>query len=453
MDKRNWPVDLPAFRARVGSNRMNAMRKELRRACVAFTGLALVCCSPGLARGYSVLAHEAIVDSAWPANIQPLLLARYPGLTPEQLKEAHAYAYGGCIIQDMGYYPFGSHLFSNLVHYVRTGDFVMELLAESQNADEYAFALGALAHYAADTEGHPLATNRAVALLYPKLHARYGNEVTYADDPKVHIMVEFSFDVIQVAGGGYLPESYHDFIGFQVSKDLLGRAFEQTYGLKLSDLFLNEDLAIGSYRRAAGQIIPQMTKLAWKQRRDEILKASPHATRKQFIYRISRRDYDKEYGTQYEKPGLLARFLVALLSVIPRVGGARNLSFKPPTPQTERLFLDSLVVTRDHYRTYLEEVGAGRLDLPDRDFDTGLPTRPGEYSLADKTYGDLVDKLKSSGFKSASPELRSNILNFYVHYKPPYATRQQQDRWNSTVAALYELANAPPATPPAVPTQ
>ena len=230
-------------------------------------------------------------------------------------------------------------------------------------------------------------------------------------------------------------------------------AFEQTYGLKLSDLFLNEDLAIGSYRRAAGQIIPQMTKLAWKQRRDEILKASPHATRKQFIYRISRRDYDKEYGTQYEKPGLLARFLVALLSVIPRVGGARNLSFKPPTPQTERLFLDSLVVTRDHYRTYLEEVGAGRLDLPDRDFDTGLPTQPGEYSLADKTYGDLVDKLKSSGFKSASPELRSNILNFYVHYKPPYATRQQQDRWNSTVAALYELANAPPATPPAVPTQ
>ena len=431
---------------------MDAMKKKLRRAWVGLAGVALaVCSSPRFARSYSVLAHEAIVDSAWPGSIQPLLLARYPGLTSEQLKDAHAYAYGGCIIQDMGYYPFGSRLFSNLVHYVRTGDFVMALLQDSQNADEFAFALGALAHYASDNNGHPLATNRAVAVLYPKLRARYGSGVTYADDPKAHVMVEFAFDVIQVAGGGYLPQSYHDFIGFQVSKNLLDRAFVKTYGLKLNDLFLNEDLAIGTYRRAAGKIIPQMTKLAWKKRQDEIRKASPHVTRKQFIYRISRRDYEKEYGTQYERPGLLARFLVALMSAIPRVGGMRNLSFKAPTPQTERMFVDSLGVTRDHYRTYLDQAGAGRLDLPNRDFDTGLPTLPGEYQLADKTYGELIEKLRQGGFKSAGPELRYNILTFYFHYKPPYATREQQDRWNRTVAALYELKDAPPQAPQAIP--
>jgi hypothetical protein len=427
------------------------MTRNFRRTGIALTVIGLMTsCSVPLARGYSVLAHEAVVDTAWPTSIQPLLLARFPGLSPEQLKEAHAYAYGGCIIQDMGYYPFGSHLFSDLVHYVRTGDFVMELLAESQNPDEYAFGLGALAHYAADTEGHPLATNRAVPLLYPNLRAKFGNNVTYEDDPKIHIMVEFSFDVIQVAGGGYLPESYHDFIGFQVSKDLLGRAFEKTYGIKLSDLFLNEDLAIGTYRRAAGKIIPQMTKLAWKKQRADVLKVSPHVTRKQFIYRISRRDYVKEYGTQYERPGLLARFMVALMSVLPRVGGARDLSFKPPTPQVERMFLDSLIVTRDQYRTYLEEAGAGGLDLPDRDFDTGRPTEPGEYSLADQTYGDLVDKLKSSGFKNTSPQLRYNILTYYLHYKPPYDTPKQQADWNKTVAELYELKNAALEAPQAV---
>jgi hypothetical protein len=435
----------------MGGNRMNVMKERLRRRYVGLTAVALVlCCSPRLARSYSVLAHEAIVDSAWPGNIQPLLLARYPGLTSEELKEAHAYAYGGCIIQDMGYYPFGSRLFSNLVHYVRTGDFVMALVEGSQNSDEFAFALGALAHYAADNNGHPLGTNRAVAILYPKLRARYGNGVTYADDPKAHVMVEFAFDVIQVAGGGYLPQSYHDFIGFQVSKDLLGRAFAKTYGLRLNDLFFNEDLAIGTYRRAAGKIIPQMTTLAWKKRRGEIQKASPHITRKRFIYRISRREYEKEYGTQYERPGLLARFLVAFMNVIPRAGGMRNLSFKPPTAQTERMFFDSLGVTRDDYRRYLEEVGAGRLDLQNRDFDTGLPTLPGEYQLADKTYGELVEKLRQGGFKSAAPELRYNILNFYFHYKPPYATREQQDRWNSTVAALYQLKDNPPAVPQAV---
>lgn len=422
---------------------IQAMKMNFRRIAPGLAAMVLLACGlPPVARGYSVLAHEAIVDAEWQTAIQPLLLARYPGLTVEQLQDAHAHAYGGCIIQDMGYYPFGNHFFSDLLHYVRTGDFVMALLEESQNANQLAFALGALAHYAADTQGHPRATNRAVAILYPRLRGKYGREVTYEDDPKVHVLVEFSFDVIQVAGGGYMSESYHDFIGFKVSKDLLGRAFKKTYGLDIHDLFFNEDLAIGTFRHAAGTIIPQMTKLAWKKRRAEIQKASPHVTRQQFIYRISRRKYQKEYGTQYKKPGLLPRILVALFSVIPRVGGLRDLSFKPPTPQTERMFLDSMVATRNHYRVYLQEVGTRRLLLPNRDFDTGRPTRPGEYKLTDRTYGELVGKLQANNFKSVQTELRFNILSFYAHYQPPYATQPEQARWNGTDASLYKLRDA-----------
>jgi len=154
--------------------------------------------SSSSAFAYSVLTHEEIVDLLWTGGIQPLLLARFPGLSEDQLSEAHAYAYGGAVIQDLGYYPFGSVEFSNLVHYVRSGDFVLELLSQSQDANEYACALGALAHYASDIAGHP-AVNKAVAMQYPKLRAKYGNSVRYAEDHGAHLKTEFGFDMVQVA--------------------------------------------------------------------------------------------------------------------------------------------------------------------------------------------------------------------------------------------------------------
>src|SRR5579864_4023767 len=98
---------------------------------------------PTIASAYSVLTHKEIIDLAWDDSIRPLLLARYPHLSSAELDEAHAYAYGGSAIQDMGYYPFGKQFFSNLTHYVRSGDFVGWLLANAQTIDEYAFAIGA----------------------------------------------------------------------------------------------------------------------------------------------------------------------------------------------------------------------------------------------------------------------------------------------------------------------
>src|SRR5450631_2928979 len=170
--------------------------------------------------GYTVLTHEAIIDSTWDTSVQKLLLKRFPNATPEELQRAHAYAYGGCIIQDMGYYPFSSRFFSDLTHYVRSGDFIEALIRGSQDLNEYAFALGALEHYAADTEGHRLATNRAVPILYPELRRKYGNDVTYWDNPTAHVRTEFGFDVLQVSLGHYAPDQYRDFIGFEVSREV-----------------------------------------------------------------------------------------------------------------------------------------------------------------------------------------------------------------------------------------
>src|SRR6516164_3762787 len=204
--------------------------------------------APRDASAYSILAHEANIDALWNTSLRPLLARRFPRATPDDVARARAYAYGGAVIQDLGYYPFGSHFFSNLVHYVRTGDFVETLIRESRDVNEYAFALGALAHYAADNVGHPEAVNRAVGLMYPKLRAKYGDSVTYAESPATHVLVEFSFDVVQAASGAYVSDMYRSFIGFEVAKPLLERAFLTTYGLEMNDVFLTEDLAFASYR-------------------------------------------------------------------------------------------------------------------------------------------------------------------------------------------------------------
>jgi len=199
-------------------------------------------CMPTPATAYSVLAHEANIDALWETSLRPLLSRRFPRATRDEVTQARAYAYGGAVIQDLGYYPFGSHFFSNLLHYVRTGDFVEALIRESHDVNEYAFALGALAHYTADNVGHPDGVNPSVALMYPKLRAQHGDLVTYADSPSTHVLVEFSFDVVQAASGAYVSDMYQSFIGFQVAKPVLERAFAATYGIEMKDVFMSEEV-------------------------------------------------------------------------------------------------------------------------------------------------------------------------------------------------------------------
>ncbi len=236
-------------------------------------------------------------------HIKPLLLQRFPGATADELNEAHAYAYGGCIIQDLGYYPFGNKEFSNLLHYVRSGDFVVALLRDADDLNGYAFALGALAHYASDTEGHP-AVNQSVALSFPKLRKKYGNHVTYEDDHSAHIRTEFGFDVVQVAKGRFTSDSYHNFIGFQVSRPLLDQAFRETYGLELTDVIENPDLAIGTYRRSISQIIPEMTEVALLTKHAELVREIPDFNQRKFVYRLSRAQYEQAMGYAVPEAGL-----------------------------------------------------------------------------------------------------------------------------------------------------
>jgi Zinc dependent phospholipase C len=400
----------------------------------------LLCPLPG--RSYSVLTHEQVVDLLWKDQIRPLLLQRYPNSSPDELRQAHAYAYGGCVIQDMGYYPFGNKYFSDLVHYVRSGDFVLALLKDASNLNEYAFALGALAHYASDNMGHPT-INRVEPIEFPKLRKKYGDQVTYEDDPKSHIRTEFGFDMVQVAKNRYTSDRYHDFIGFEVSKPLLERAFLETYGLKLSDVLTHEDLAFGSYRRAVSIVIPEMTRVALLSRRDEIVKETPNFSRKKFLYTLSRTNYEKEWGKGYRKPGFGARILAFLLRIIPKVGPFKAVAFKIPSKQGEDLYIKSVNKTVDDYRTLLREVSSGSLALPNTDLDTGRPTERGEYKLADSTYARLVDDLSKQSFTQVSPALRGELLQFYSGANPPPSGHKKDvARWKKLQQQLDELRSS-----------
>jgi hypothetical protein len=341
------------------------------------------------AEAYSVLAHQAIIDAAWDDAIVPLLRQRYPGLTPETLNRARAFAYGGSVIQDLGYYPFGSKRFTNLVHYVRSGDFVEALIVEAQSPEELAFALGGLAHYACDNFGHPLATNRVVPMMYPKVREKVGERAIYADSPARHVMVEFAFDVLHVAGTAYSTEAYRQRIGFEVSKPLLERAFRATYGLELKDLFGDEDLAIGTYRHAIGTVIPEMTRLAWEDKQDEIRQRTPGAVQQKFVFSLTPAEYDKDYGTNYQKPGFFTRVLFYVLKIVPKIGPFRPLAFEPLTPEAEKLFVQSFDTARERYRGWVIALRKEPLSLANSDLDTGQPPDPSTNPLLAETTKEL----------------------------------------------------------------
>lgn len=416
-----------------------------------FMRLAIVVLlSSSISYGYTVLTHEAIIDSVWDSSIQKLLLKRFPASTLEEIEIAHGYAYGGCIIQDMGYYPFSSRFFSDLTHYVRSGDFIGALIRESHDLNEYAFALGALEHYAADTEGHRIATNRAVPMLYPELRRKYGRDVTYWDDPAAHVRTEFGFDVIQVASGRYAPDKYRSFIGFQVSRDLLERAFRDTYGVEMKDVFGSVTLALGTYRYGIRSIVPGMTRVAWSLKKDQLQKEIPGITRKQFLYNLSRSSYEKEWGTEYHKPGFGTKVLTFLFRFLPGGGPFTALKVRTPTPEVEKLFMASFNATVDRYKAVLKNMDAGGAALENENFDAGGPTIAGKYKGTDEAYAKLLGKLADRKFDGVEPDLRKNILAYYKDLNPNIAaksTKKERAQLTKVLDQINLLKDAPEAIP------
>jgi hypothetical protein len=419
--------------------RMRSLAQNLRSLGGAILVFSMLFVPTANLSAYSVLTHEEIVDLAWSSEIRPLLLHRFQNLTEDQITDAHAYAYGGSVIQDLGYYPFGSREFSDLLHYVRTGDFVVELLGESKDANEYAFALGALSHYAADIDGHP-AVNAAVALRYPKLRARFGNSVRYAQARTAHLKTEFGFDTLQVAKNRYASDQYHAFIGFKVAQPLLERTFYTIYGVQLKQVLAHEDLAIGSYRFSVSRIIPEMTKVALRTHKKELMREAPGLAKNTFLYRLSRSDYERNWGKTYTAPTAGTRVLSTILRFVPKVGPFKAMGFDNPSPRTEDLYIKSINATGDRYRVLLEEVRAGTLALPNCDLDDGNSTSAAEYVLADEAYANLLARLAAQKFDGTTAQLRNNVLAFYANVSVETGSDPAQE--HSVLSDLKQLKDA-----------
>jgi hypothetical protein len=442
------------------------LRWALRRAPLGFLlGCFLSAPLSAPLEAYSVLSHEALIDAAWDPVIVPLLLRRFPNVGPAELRAAHAFAYGGCVIQDLGYYPLGNHFFSNLTHYARSGHFVLALINQSRTAAEYAFALGALSHYIADNLGHPLAVNLSVPDMYPSLRREYGNRVTYEDNPRAHIMTEFSFDVVQITGAGYLPRTYHNFIGFQVPKGLLERAFQQTYGLRFHNIFFWEGISLDLYRVSASEIVPALGGDLWKHDRDRLKRLDPQLVTPRFKYRLAPRSYQRPSSTrrrlirpwtwhwrqtvQRANISLVSRFLVTLIEILPKVGPLATLRFKPPTLQVQDLFINSFDDVVSHYESDLSDLRDAQVTLPETNLDTGEPRVAGRYKLADETYAQWLLTLEKHQFRGLSPEVRHDILTFYGNSEAPVATKRKPKRWAKVLSGLESLraAGLSPAPP------
>jgi hypothetical protein len=409
-------------------------------------GASVLCCFTGqTVRASSVLTHEALIDALWDVKLKPVLQLRYPQATPEQLKVAHGYAYGGAIIQDLGYYPLGNKQFSNLTHYVRTSDFVLALLADARDLNQLAFALGSLSHYLSDIDVHRGATNLAEAKLYPKLKKRFGNVVTYEQDPAAHLKTEFGFDVLEIARGNFAPQAYHDFIGFYVATDLLQRAFGDTYGLDLADLFSNFDRSVESYRHSVSNLIPKATRIAWAQRRKDVLQSEPGITRSRFIYVMRRSSYEQSWGKQYDRPTAWERFLAIFLKFIPPIGPLRALQFKMPTPEVEQLFMASFDRAAAQYRIDVDMSADRSLQLADVNLDVGNETPPGHYWLEDESYVYWLHALAKTHFSQVTPAIRDHVVVYLSDPAAAPTIKGKPAEWAAVTTDLNALKAAPDA--------
>jgi hypothetical protein len=419
----------------------------VRSMCVLLRAVLALIAVPE-AHGYAVLAHQATIDVVWESHLKPLIRHKYPKATEQELDAAEAYAYGGAITQDLGYYPQGSPFFSDLTHYVRSGDFVQALLNDSQDVYEYAFALGALSHYATDLDGHPIATNRSAPILYPKLRKKFGDVVTYEDDPLVHVKTEFGFDVLEVARGHYAREEYHDFIGFEVSQRLLEQAVQDTYSLTLREVMPDEERVLNSYRHDVSTLIPKATRIAWSLKCNEIMAAEPSATHRRFLYNLSRAQYEKEWGKNYDRPSPMEKFLAFLHKLLPKIGPLRVLQLRTPTPQTEKYFEASFNTAVSRHEKLLAQVAQGQPDLPNANFDVGRVTEPGQYRLADRAQVRLLDDLAKQKYQGVTAEIRDEILQYFLDPNASFEARKNQKKWAQVNDELEQLRNFQPGASP-----
>jgi hypothetical protein len=410
-------------------------------------GVPLVLCIPLMmawppsGEAYGVLTHHQLIDQAWNTVIVPILLSRFPSLTAVQLREAHAYAYGGCIVQDFGYYPFANAFFSDLTHYVRTGDFVQALFQHANTADEFAFAIGALSHYVGDSIGHSQATNPAVASSFPKLAARYGSSVNYAQGKHQHAEVEWAFDADQASKLRLAPAAYVKDIGLAVPRDQLASAFYETYGIPLREIISGPLPAMKTFRFGGRSFLPKFTYAEAVLHKGGFPADTPGPELEQYERQIGQLPKEEGWDHYRRKPGFSIHLLSGLIVIVPKIGTLKMLAIKGPTEETERAYIASVNLSTAALAVYLQRLMGQQIDLglADRDLDTGQKVVPGGYPLTDRTYAQLLARITKLPAEPIPAGLKQDIIAYYADPGAPISTRKKPKEWAAVQAQLHVL--------------
>jgi hypothetical protein len=424
------------------------MRNLVRAACLVVL-LCLPCGRPAAA--YSLLTHEQLVDLTWQSSIAPLLRRRYPGITPEQLEQARSYAYAGCVIQDIGYYPFGDPFFSDLTHYVRTGDFVVHLFRDAKNANELAFAVGALSHYIGDSIGHSDATNRAVPVEFPKLEAKYGPIVTFSEGQHAHVQTEFAFDINEIAHHRLAPAHYLSHVGLNVPEQQLAQAFYETYGL--SEDFSkarSRRVNVRGFRFAVRSFLPRVAYAVTLLHRSRMPEDSTSPDLKKLEEEVTKIAVENDWDAYRRKAGIGTYSLAGLIFILPKIGPLKLVAIKGPTVATEEEYVRSVNRSTDELNAGLGRFGKPHQTLTNRDLDTGAPVRPGGYPLTDETYAKLLDRLTEDPNHTVPPGLKADIQNYYADLNAPIVTKKDPAKWARVQTDLKTLEGMPVSNQPIV---
>lgn len=378
---------------------------------------------------YSVQTHEQLIDLNWNSAIKPYLLRRFPHATEAELERAHAYAYGGCAIQDLGYYPFSNQFFSNLTHYVRTADFIRSLFHEAKNPNELAFAIGALSHYVGDTIGHFKVINPAVAVEFPNLAQHYGPSVAYDKNPDAHVRTEFAFDVNEISKHRMAPSAYLRHVGLRVPSATLARAFYNTYGLDFQHVLGNRRPVVRGYRFAVRSFLPRIAYAELVLHRRSFPPDTPNAEFQVFQQHLAEADFEREWNQYRKKPGVRTYLLAGIIAILPKVGPLSMLAIEGPTLQTHEWYVGSVNAATDALRKLLNEGSIAPNFLPNRDFDTGEKVRPGGYRLTDQTYAKLLKSLTQQPSQKLPAGLKQDVLDYYADPQAPISTKKNRQQW------------------------
>ena len=402
-----------------GSPASACERSDVPRLAAFLIASSLLLIVPADGRAFSVTAHQGVVDQAWGLTLVPLIRQRFPNATDRELTEAHAYARGGSISPILVLSARESFVFrpAALRSHRR---FRQPSVNWGQLSGRICVRLGMLGHYEA-----PAGIRKRPIFRCPSSIPSSSRNTATPSPMRTHPRAPTNS--IRCAAGRSSQRNtdlFEHSIDFKVPRDALERAFAETYGLQLNDLFDNYDIAIYTYRWGFRTIINEGTGIAWALYRKDIESNEPGVTSKEFVREISRGDFERQFGKAFLEPGYLPRFVGFLGTLVPDVGPLKRLPFKPLPDSVQKLYFRAYRHASERYVHEVAAICANKAWLENINLDTGRADKSGEYAPADEAWVDLLELHDKSHFANVRDDLASD---FRAHFRDRNASLAFED--------------------------